>query len=131
MSEFNLKPEANISPTTCRFCGTHEGPFIDTNTDDDHYGHVWICAPIEKKRAGCAGMIAIQIGFTDQGETSDLKRRILDLEAQLSERGQGNYWIQIPWEELEKFTVASGDPAMVTVGPPPTNKRFGRKPKEA
>jgi len=57
MPEFRLAERADRSPTRCYFCGDHEGPFIDTFTDDNVVGAVWICAPNEE-RPGCLGQMA-------------------------------------------------------------------------
>lgn len=57
MSEFKLVQHAMFSPTACAACGTHEGPFIDTEIDLPAYGHVYLCAS-RNDTSGCIRQMA-------------------------------------------------------------------------
>lgn len=84
MPDFVLRQHATFAPTTCRFCGDHEGPFIDSGVDDDGYGHIWICAPNEH-RSGCLGTMAAAAGYVDPGEAQRLRDEIEELRASMDQ----------------------------------------------
>lgn len=92
MSEFVKRETAIFSPTSCALCGDHEGPFIDTHLEWPAYGHVWLCAPNDR-RSGCVSQMAILCGMYDQTamdtvltENEVLRARIRDLEDQLGQK---------------------------------------------
>lgn len=92
MPEFVKRETAIFSPTSCALCGDHEGPFIDTHVEWPAYGHVWLCAPNDR-RSGCVAQMAVQCGMYDQSavdillaERDALVSRIRDLEEQIGQK---------------------------------------------
>lgn len=92
MSEFRKVERAKFSPTSCTFCGAHEGPFIDTQVDIVAHGHIYICATSEH-RSGCVRQLARLDNLADPEEvmqiTSDLveaQARVVELEGLLGKK---------------------------------------------
>lgn len=87
MSEFKLVQNAVYSPTVCFTCGTHEGPFIDTNMTPPIFGHVYICAG-DENRPGCIRQMARLNGMLDPEASLELAELVVELaevRAQLTE----------------------------------------------
>lgn len=85
MSQFKKVPEAQFSPTVCAFCGTHEGPFIDTHVSFPVHGHAYICCANDhrsgciQQMAGLDGMISLEELQRADAEIADLQNRLSDL----------------------------------------------------
>jgi hypothetical protein len=65
-------------PTQCVACGTHEGPFWDTETDVVAYGHVYVCVGT-KDRPGCIAQAAREAGYADPALAQSLNDELQKL----------------------------------------------------
>lgn len=67
-------------PGCCYTCRTHEGPFIDTDIQEDMYGAVYLCLQ-------CLTEMAAEFGFTSPEVSDLLKQQIKLHEKKLLETG--------------------------------------------
>ncbi len=95
MPSFRRIASAPVTPTSCVFCGTFEGPFVESVPEREipGYGRVYVCAANEPGRAGCLVQAAREVGCFGKEETDrlfdDLAKagdRIRDLETEVSRR---------------------------------------------
>ena len=89
MSEFRAVSEAQHSPTICAFCGTHVGPFIDTQFELLAFGRVYVCMANDE-RSGCVRQMARFDGMADVelldlalAEVASTKAEIDQLQAEI------------------------------------------------
>ena len=81
MPDFHRVDHATISPTQCILCGNHEGPFIDTGTEQD-FGRIYICASTER-RVGCARQVGRQDGLFEPYSIDEINTRLEEAIARL------------------------------------------------
>lgn len=76
MAEFVLQDHPEVSPLSCYFCQSHEGPFVNTLTSDIGGRIILLCAPQEDGRlTGCAGGIVQAIGGLTPAGARKLKEQ--------------------------------------------------------
>lgn len=91
MAELRRVARAEMSPTQCALCLSHEGPFIDTGAEFLGYGHVYICASNDN-RSGCVRQMGRLDEMMDRDVVGEamiqidaLQARTQELERELAE----------------------------------------------
>lgn len=104
MSEFNKVEIANVSPTRCALCHTHQGPFVDVHMEtlpvgtatgmQVYEGHIYLCTrEVALGVSGCVEQLGYAAGTMvdtyrielKQAEIDRLQEKIAKLEADLQE----------------------------------------------
>jgi hypothetical protein len=113
MSEFNKVDVAKYSPTRCFACGTHEGPFIDTNVDVIE-GHVYICARGDT-RTGCLEQMARLDGMTNKAAADNMLAEALE---------QVEYYKALLEQERQSKVISVKDlPELLALAAGPATKK--------
>ena len=84
MSEFRRVQHAEHSPTTCAFCGTHNGPFIDTQFELIAFGRVYVCMSSAEK-SGCVRQMARFDGMVEAEMLDDALAEIALVNSQIDQ----------------------------------------------
>lgn len=107
MPDFMLQQAPEVSPRSCWFCGAHEGPFVNTMTEDSTGRIMLICAPQDDGRlTGCAGGIVQAIG----GLTPAGARKLKEQRDEATERSTELE------QRIEQFKFNLGESLRETVG---------------
>lgn len=78
MPDFVLQENPEVSPKSCYFCETHDGPFVNTMRYDNAGRIILICSPKSRgnRHSGCAGGIAREAGCLTPKASAELKSEL-------------------------------------------------------
>ena len=99
-------------PQRCAFCPAHKGELVDTQIEDEGFGHVYVCVD-------CVAAWAALIGWTSPDDADELRAEAVRLREQLAsaeaeeadaEMAQSAAYAEIAQGVAERILAAMGIP---------------------